>query len=73
VLTVRVAEYERIGSSGVRFPIAIGHDFPEVENVVDENERYAVVQKRGVATEEAAKLDLRSGEVEDGDGVQPHS
>jgi hypothetical protein len=44
----------------VRFPIAIGHDFPDVENVVEENERYAVVQKRGVAAEEAARLDPRS-------------
>lgn len=67
-LNLTVAEYERIGSSPVRFPVAIGHDFPEVENVVEENERhalveenerYALVQERGVAAEEAAKLDPR--------------
>jgi hypothetical protein len=45
---------------GPSHPIAIGHDFPDVENVVEENERYAVVQKRGVAAEEAARLDPRS-------------
>ena len=49
-----------IRSSPVRFPIARGHDFPEFENIVDENERYSVVQKKGVAAEEAAKLDPRS-------------
>jgi 5-bromo-4-chloroindolyl phosphate hydrolysis protein len=59
-LNLTVAEYEHIRSSPVRFPIAIGHDFPDVENVVEENERYAVVQKRGVAAEEAARLDPRS-------------
>jgi len=52
-----VAEYERIHSSGVRFTIAIGHDFPEVENVVEENDGYVVVQKIGVAAEEAERLD----------------
>jgi hypothetical protein len=37
-LNLTVAEYERIRISGVRFPIAVGHNFPEVENVVEENE-----------------------------------
>jgi hypothetical protein len=59
-LNLTVAEYEHIRSSPVRFPIAIGHDFPDVESGVEEDERYAVVQKRGVAAEEAARLDLRS-------------
>ena len=59
-LNLTVAEYEHIRRSPVRFPIAIGHDVPEVESVVEENERYAVVQKRGVAAEEVAKLDPRS-------------
>jgi 5-bromo-4-chloroindolyl phosphate hydrolysis protein len=59
-LNLTVAEYEHIRSSPVRFPIAIGHYFPQVENVVEENERYAVVQKRGVAAEEAARLNPRS-------------
>jgi hypothetical protein len=59
-LNLTVAEYERIRSSPVRFPVAIGHDFPDFENVVEENGRYAVVQKRGVAAEEVARLDPRS-------------
>jgi hypothetical protein len=60
-LNLTVAEYERIRSSGVRFPIASGHDFPEVENVVEENDGYVVVQKIGIAAEEAERLDPRSG------------
>ena len=59
-LNLTMAEYERIRSSGVRFPVAIGHDFPEVENVVEENEGYVVVEKIGIAAEEAEKLDPRS-------------
>jgi hypothetical protein len=59
-LNLSMAEYERIRSSPVRFPIARGHDFPEVERVVEENDRYAVVQKQGEAAEIVAKLDPRS-------------
>jgi hypothetical protein len=35
-----------VPSTNARFPIAIGHDFPEFENVVEENGSYAVVQKK---------------------------
>jgi hypothetical protein len=55
-----VAEYERIRSSSVRFPIALGHVVPEVENVVEETERYAIVQKVGKAAEVSDKLDPRT-------------
>jgi hypothetical protein len=58
-LSLSVAEYEHIRSSSVRFPIAHGHNFPEVEKVVEENERYAVVEKNGKAAEVSAKLDPR--------------
>ncbi len=55
-----VAEYERIRSVPTHFPIAVGHDFPEVENVVEACDGYAVVRKREEAAEIAAKLDPRS-------------
>lgn len=42
-IKLSVGEYEHIRSSPVRFPIALGHDFPEVENVLEENARYTVV------------------------------
>jgi hypothetical protein len=57
--TLSVGEYERIRSSSVRFPVALGHEVPEVEDVVLLHDRYAVVQKRGKAAEVSAKLDPR--------------
>jgi hypothetical protein len=60
ILSLSVAEYEHIRSSSVRFPIAIGHEAPEVENVVLLHDRYAVVEKRGKAAEVSAKLDPRT-------------
>jgi hypothetical protein len=54
------AEYERIRRSPTWFPIAVGHDLPEVEDVVEVSDRYAVVEKRGEAAEVTAKFDPRS-------------
>jgi hypothetical protein len=34
-LAMSMAEYERIRSSPSHFPIAVGHDFPEFERVVE--------------------------------------
>ena len=60
-LHLSVAEYDRIRTSPVRFPIAFGHDVPQIEDVVERNDHYVVVQKRGVAGEVSAALDPRSG------------
>ena len=60
VLDISMLEYESIRSSPVRFPIALGHDLPDVEQVVEQNERYAVVEKIGTAAEVSAKLDPRA-------------
>jgi hypothetical protein len=59
-LNLSMAEYERIRSSSVRFPVAPGHVYPELENVVEENDRFVVVQKKGKAGEVAAELDPRT-------------
>jgi hypothetical protein len=59
-VTMSMAEYELIRSSPTRFPIRVGHDFPEIEDVVAISDGYAVVQKNGAAAEEAARLDPRS-------------
>jgi hypothetical protein len=59
-ITLSMAEYERIRSSPTRFPVMVGHDFPEIESVLEASDGYAVVQKRGAAAEEVAKLDPRS-------------
>ena len=59
-ISMSMAEYERIRSSPTHFPIKVGHDFPEVERVVEAGDGYVVVEKEGAAAEEAAKLDPRS-------------
>jgi hypothetical protein len=59
-IKMSVAEYERVRSSPTRFPIVVGHDVPEFENVLEVSDGYVVVQKRGAAAEEAARLDPRS-------------
>jgi hypothetical protein len=58
-LNLSMAEYERIRSSSVRFPVALGHVYEEIEDVVEENDRFAVVQKKGKAAEVASHLDPR--------------
>jgi hypothetical protein len=59
-ISLSLGEYEQIRSSPVRFPVALGHAYPEFENTVEENDRYLVVQKRGEAAAVSAKLDPRS-------------
>jgi hypothetical protein len=58
-LHLSLAEYEHVRSSPKRFPIALGHEFPAFEDVVVADDRYAVVEKRGRAGKEAAKMDPR--------------
>ena len=55
-----LGEYEAIRTSPVHFLVKPGHDYPEFERVVDENDRYAVVEKFGEAAEVVRKLDPRS-------------
>ncbi len=58
-IKMSVEEYEAIRSDPRRFPIAPGHHVSEIERVVEENDRFAVVEKTGVAGEIAEKLDPR--------------
>ena len=60
VIELSIAEYESIRSSAVRFPVKVGHDYPEFERVVEENENYAIVEKFGEAASIVNKLDPRS-------------
>ena len=55
-------EYETIRASGRRFLVAPAdeHVQPDVENVVERNDRYWVVEKKGDAGRSAAKTDPRS-------------
>jgi hypothetical protein len=59
-IELSIAEYESIRSSPVRFPVKLGHDYPEFERVVEEREHYAIVEKFGEAARIVKKLDPRS-------------
>ena len=38
-------EYERVRSNSLWFFVALGHVAPDIERVIEENERFAVVEK----------------------------
>jgi hypothetical protein len=52
-------EYEAVRRIPTHFFVVPGHDVPEIERVVEENERYVVVEKFGVAGIRAVQLDPR--------------
>ena len=60
IIQLSIADYESIRSSPTRFPVKPGHDYPEFERAVDENEHYMVVEKFGEAGEIVKELDTRS-------------
>ena len=52
-------EYEAVRRLPTHFIIAPGHELPEIECLVGENERYVVVEKFGEAGKAAVRLDPR--------------
>jgi hypothetical protein len=60
-LELRVSEYERVRSDSLLFVIAKGHQFPEIEQVVEQADGYDVVRKQEPeAAEVAEETDPRS-------------
>ena len=53
------AEYEKLRRIPTHFAVLRGHDIPEVERVVEENERFVVVEKFGESAVVAINLDPR--------------
>jgi hypothetical protein len=58
-MNMSLAEYEAVRASSTRFPVLPGHEVDDIERVVEQNERYAIVEKVGVAAEVASRLDPR--------------
>jgi len=58
-IEMTVSEYEKLRSDPTHFAVMSGHDIPHVERVVEENERYVVVEKFGASAAEAIQLDPR--------------
>jgi len=58
-IELTVAEYERVRRDPTHFAVLRGHDIAEVERIVEENERFVVVEKFGASAEAAIELDPR--------------
>ena len=58
-IEVTVVEYERVREDSRQFVIAVGHELPDVETVVEIAPGYVVVRKRDVAGPAAEELDPR--------------
>jgi len=55
------AEYERIREHASRFAVALDHENPETETIVEQNERFAIVETyAGTASAIARETDPRS-------------
>jgi hypothetical protein len=59
-----IQEYETVRAEGAMFVIAVGHVYPEVERVVSETSRFAVVEKLRTAGEIAEAHDPRARPAE---------
>jgi len=55
-----LGEYEGVRRDPRRFFVAVGHELPETEVVVERNERFWITEKRGEAGEYVEELDPRS-------------
>ena len=58
-VSLTVAEYETVRSSSLDFFVVPGHDAPDVEDVVDVNERWARVRKHAEVAARVRESDPR--------------
>jgi hypothetical protein len=61
-LEMTLGEYEHLRTHPDRFAVAPGHVYPDVERVVDETDRYQIVEKLGVGSTYAIERDPRARE-----------
>jgi len=54
-----LAEYEAVREDGRHFVLVPGHESPQVEVVIERNDRYIVVAKVGMGGAEADRTDPR--------------
>lgn len=53
------AEYEAVRAVATHFIVLPGHEDPDIEHVVLQNERFLIVEKEGRAAQDAEKSDPR--------------
>ena len=61
-MTLTLREYESVRANPRRFGVLPGHEIPEVEHVVEQGDRFFVVEKTGVGGPVAEELDPRTRE-----------
>lgn len=59
LIPMTVADYDEIRQDPRQFVVALGHELPEIEDLVERRENYQVVRKRGEAAEYVAERDPR--------------
>jgi hypothetical protein len=59
-LPLTLAEYEIVRADPASFVVALGHELPEIEDVVRETDRFQIVRKHNEAARLAAARDPRS-------------
>jgi hypothetical protein len=59
LIRLRREEYERVREHPRRFAIVPGHEIPEVEDVIERHERYAVIQKHADTADVVERSDPR--------------
>ena len=62
VIALTVSDYDRVHGEPDRFVVLPGHETPELERVVERNDRYLVVDKIDEAEEAAAEGESSPGE-----------
>ena len=60
IVELTSAEYERVRSKGTVFVVVPGHERPEIEKVIEEQEGFLLVEKL-VAVDEIVEQDPRAG------------
>jgi len=55
-INLTLAEYESARQVPTHFPIAVSHEWPDVERVVERYKRYEVVEKFGEAAKAAEEI-----------------
>jgi hypothetical protein len=63
-VVLSIDEYEAVRRNPVRFVVVHDHVLPAIEDVVFANDRYTVVEKRGLAAEAVASLADRAARAD---------
>lgn len=59
-VSLELSEYEHVRRDPLLFAVVPGHELPDVEDVVERTDRYAVVRKHGETHELVRETDPRS-------------